>query len=74
MSLGILVDHKADRELHILIGFQDPSSNQALVKSWLTSLVEKKVISADALSQWEKSDVDGSVVNILSSIPELRNL
>ncbi|CAH8682532.1 unnamed protein product [Schistosoma rodhaini] len=74
MSLGILVDHKPDREFHILSGFQDPSSNQALVGSWLTSLVEKKVISADALSQWKKSDTDGSVVEILSGIPELRNL
>ncbi|VDP30604.1 unnamed protein product [Schistosoma margrebowiei] len=74
MSLGILVDHKPDRELHILSGFQDPSSNQVLVGSWLTSLVEKKVISADALSQWKKSDNDGSVAKILSGIPELRNL
>ncbi|CAH8673091.1 unnamed protein product [Schistosoma bovis] len=74
MSLGILVDHKPDRELHILSGFQDPSSNQVFVGSWLTSLVEKKVISADALSQWKKSDNDGSVAKILSGIPELRNL
>ncbi|CAH8598066.1 unnamed protein product [Schistosoma turkestanicum] len=66
MSLGILVDHKPDREFYILSGFQDPASDQALIGLWLTSLVEKKVISADALSQWKKSDNDGFVAKILA--------
>ncbi|CAH8636850.1 unnamed protein product [Heterobilharzia americana] len=74
MSLLILIDHKPDRELHVLCGFQDPSIKRVLVASWLSSLVEKKVISADALTQWRKGDSDGTINEILSSSPELRNL
>ncbi|CAH8874765.1 unnamed protein product [Trichobilharzia szidati] len=74
MSLHILIDHKPDKEFHVLSGFQDSSINKALIAPWLSSLVEKKVISADALSQWKKSDSDGLVAEILSGNPELRNL
>ncbi|CAL8072691.1 unnamed protein product [Calicophoron daubneyi] len=49
IGLGILVDHNANREHEVLQGLQDCSKTGGSVDLWRSSLVEKKVLSSEAL-------------------------
>ncbi|KAG5453263.1 Eukaryotic translation initiation factor 4 gamma 1 [Clonorchis sinensis] len=54
-GLGILVDHNPDRELQVLQALHECSNSGTPTEIWQKSLLDKKVISTDALDCWTKS-------------------
>lgn len=71
-GLQLLVDHTPDRESQVLLGLQEFASDRALVERWLLCLIEKKVISSEALKQWRKKS-DG-LNEIIGELTFLRSL
>jgi hypothetical protein len=52
IGLGVLVDHNAEREHEVLQGLHDCSKAGGSVDQWRSSLVEKKVLSSEAIKVW----------------------
>ncbi|KAF6777022.1 hypothetical protein AHF37_04051 [Paragonimus kellicotti] len=62
LNLGILVDHKAERELLVLESLHECETCDVSTDRWLKSLLDRKVISSDAFESWTKTNnVSGSV-------------
>ncbi|KAF8564748.1 hypothetical protein P879_07821 [Paragonimus westermani] len=62
LNLGILVDHKAERELLVLESLREYETCDVSTDQWLKSLLDRKVISSDAFESWTKTnDVGDSV-------------